>query len=157
MSRCFVIFFIKLAKLSAEVMRLKTLEASAVFLTGALGYWALELLWRGETHWTMPLTGGICFVIIYAIANFMEQPLWQKWIMCASSITAAEFVVGSIVNLRLGWAVWDYTSRTLNLFGQICPMFTFYWLLLSIPGVFLSNILRYYLFIPLYRRGAHSP
>ena len=136
---------------------MKPLETSAVFVTGALGYWALELLWRGHTHWTMPLTGGVCFIIIYAIANFTSECLWKKWLMCACCVTAAEFLVGTVVNLRLGWAVWDYSGQPMNLFGQICPLFTLFWLLLAIPSVFLSNILRYYVFIPLYRRGDHSP
>lgn len=139
-----------------EVIFLKPLETVFVFITGALGYWALELMWRGYTHWTMPIAGGICFIIIYAISNFMSDPLWKKWIMCASCITAVEFVVGSIVNLRLGWAVWDYSGLSVNLMGQISLRFYLLWLVLAIPTVFLSNILRYFLFIPLYRRGRHS-
>ena len=105
----------------------------------------------------MPLTSGVCFIIIYAIANFTSEALWKKWIMSACCVTAAEFLVGAVVNLHLGWAVWDYSSQPLNLLGQICPLFTFFWMLLAIPSVFLSNILRYYVFIPLYLRGDHSP
>ena len=140
-----------------EVISLKPLETVFVFITGALGYWALELLWRGYTHWTMPITGGICFIIIYVIGNFMTEPLWKKWIMCASCITTVEFVVGSIVNLGLNWTVWDYSGLPMNFMGQISLRFFLLWLTLAIPTVFLSNILRYYLFIPLYHRGRHSP
>ena len=39
------------------VMKMK-LQTPAVFALGAAGYAALELLWRGRTHWTMALTGG---------------------------------------------------------------------------------------------------
>lgn len=136
---------------------MRPLETASVFFTGALGYWALELLWRGHTHWTMPLTGGVCLIMIYIIANFTSEALWKKWVMCACCVTTAEFLVGIVVNLRLGWAVWDYSSMPMNLYGQICPLFTMFWALLAIPCVFLCNILRYFVFIPLYRRGDHSP
>lgn len=136
---------------------MRPLETTFIFTTGATGYWALELMWRGHTHWTMPITGGLCFIVIYAIANFMEEKLWRKWIMCASSITAVEFVVGGLVNLKLQWDVWDYSVLPMNLMGQISLRFTFLWLLLAIPTVFLSNIIRYYVFVPLYREGYHSP
>ena len=43
------------------VMKMK-LQTPAVFALGAAGYAALELLWRGRTHWTMALTGGVVLV-----------------------------------------------------------------------------------------------
>ena len=36
-------------------------ELLSVFSIGAAGYSLLEILWRGNTHWTMTLAGGICF------------------------------------------------------------------------------------------------
>ena len=139
-----------------EVICLRPFETAFVFTSGALIYWALELLWRGDTHWTMPLAGGLCLVLMYLIANFMPQPLWQKWIMSAACTTTVEFTLDTVVNLRLGWHVWDYSTLAMNFMGQICPRFSLYWLLLAIPAVFFCNILRYYVFIPLYRRGQHS-
>ena len=38
------------------------LQTPTVFALGAVGYAALELLWRGRTHWTMALTGGAVLV-----------------------------------------------------------------------------------------------
>ena len=37
-------------------------ELLSVFSIGAAGYSLLEILWRGNTHWTMTLAGGICFM-----------------------------------------------------------------------------------------------
>ncbi len=136
---------------------MRTAETSCIFITGAFIYWAIELLWQGFTHWTMPITGGLCFILIYAIANFMSTPLWQKWLMSASCITAIEFVIGSVINIHLGWDVWDYSWQPYNLYGQISLNFFGLWLMLSVPAVLLSNILRYFVFIPLYREGKHSP
>ncbi len=102
---------------------MRAIESTVVFSAGALCYWALELAWRGWTHWTMPLTGGFCFLLMYAIANFMDEALWKKWVMSAACLTAVEFVVGILVNIRLGWHVWDYSGQRFHLYGQICPRF----------------------------------
>ena len=40
------------------------LHMMAVFVMGGLGYGAIEILWRGATHWSMLLTGGICLLIL---------------------------------------------------------------------------------------------
>ena len=123
------------------------LEFFSVYVFGAIGYGALETLWRGYTHWTMILTGGVCCCLIHLIATRMGDPLWKKWIMCMATVTAVEFAVGCMVNLRLGWHVWDYSGLRLNLMGQICPLFSFFWFLLSIPCVFVSQLLKKYVFV----------
>lgn len=48
-------------------------------------------------------------------------------------ITALEFVTGCLVNLHLGWDVWDYATQPLNLMGQVCIGFSALWFLLSVP------------------------
>jgi uncharacterized membrane protein len=53
--------------------------------------------------------------------------------VCAAAITAVEFAVGAVVNLWWGMEVWDYSSLFGNLFGQICPLYSFLWFLLCIP------------------------
>ena len=111
------------------------LEYGIMYLLGAAGYGALELLWRGYTHWTMLLTGGFCLCTIYGIATHSREKLLKQWIMSAAVITTAEFVVGCIVNLRLGWNIWDYSGRAVHLMGQICPAFFFVWLLISVFAV----------------------
>lgn len=124
------------------MIKLLFLEFVCVFFSGAVGYGCLETLWRGHTHWTMLALGGICACVIYIISTRMHDRLWKKWLMCAMSITALEFAVGCAVNLRLGWHVWDYSDMPGNFMGQICPLFSFFWLLLSIPCVHLSRLLR---------------
>ena len=123
------------------------LEFFSIYLFGAIGYGSLEILYRGYTHWSMLLTGGLCCCLIHLIATRMSQRLWEKWIMCAAVITTVEFLVGCIVNIRLGWHVWDYSGMRLNLMGQICPAFTGLWLLLSVPCVSVSRFLKDYVFI----------
>lgn len=32
-----------------------------LFVVGGLLYAVIEILWRGYTHWTMAILGGMCF------------------------------------------------------------------------------------------------
>ncbi len=87
-------------------LRLK-IERTALFLfVGGISYGLLELLWRGRTHWTMLLLGGVCFLCIGTIRRKgFSLPL--RSLLCALIVTALEFLTGCVVNLRLHWAVWD--------------------------------------------------
>ena len=115
------------------------LEFSAVFLYGAAIYGTIEMLSRGWTHWSMLLAGGICMSIMYRIANRTPYRLWQKWVLSAGVITTVEFLLGVIFNLYLNWHIWDYSTRSYNLMGQICPAYTAMWLGLSVPGIWLCG------------------
>ena len=117
------------------------LETICVFCLGGGAYGLLELAWRRRTHWTMVLAGGVCFLLMYRIAaTDMGRP-WQ-YLLCAAVITSVEFITGAVVNVALGWRVWDYSARPWNLYGQICARYTALWLLLSVPGCALARALR---------------
>ena len=112
-----------------------------LFFIGAAGYGLMETLFRGYTHWTMLVTGGAVFVILYYVNSKNEKaPIWQKALIGALIITAVELAVGSIVNLWLNWNVWDYSGYAYNFLGQICLGFTALWFFLCIP---LSYFTRY--------------
>lgn len=117
------------------------MELLPVFALGSILYGLTEILWRGWTHWTMLLCGGICFTLMYLVSG-SELSLVKKWLLSTCIITTVEFVAGCIVNLRLHWQVWDYSSLPFNLLGQICPRFILMWFALSIPGVALCTLLR---------------
>ena len=105
-----------------------------MFIFGAIGYPLLELLWRGRTHWTMSLAGGICTVLLLTVSRLpLSRPI--LWLLGALSITAVEFAVGCIVNRWLDWGVWDYSKLPLNVWGQISLPFSLLWFVLSIPGI----------------------
>ena len=40
------------------------------------------------------------------------------------------------------WNVWSYADRPLNVLGQICPLYSLFWFLLAIPGVWLGRTVR---------------
>lgn len=102
-----------------------------VFVLGGMAYGLLETLFRGFTHWSMVITGGACVVSLYIMMDWLNrQPLVLAALAGAVMITSYEFAVGCIVNLKMGWNVWDYSAMEGNLLGQICPVFTGVWFIL---------------------------
>lgn len=122
----------------------KTLkENGIVFSFGAFGYSLLEVIWRGYTHWTMAVTGGLCFLLIYKTDfKLRKKSIFLKCLTGAITITALELVAGIIVNVTLKWNVWDYSSLPLNLFGQVCLIYSLMWFVLCIPLCPLCGFLR---------------
>lgn len=114
--------------------------------TGGLLYVALELVWRGRSHWTMFLLGGICFVALGLINEILpwHMALWKQILIGAGIITVLEFLTGCIVNLWLGWNIWDYSGLSGNILGQICPQYCLLWLPVSLAGIVLDDWLRYW-------------
>ena len=96
----------------------------------------------------MFLVGGLCFWLIGLINEVIpwDMPIWQQCIIGALIITAVEFVAGCIINIWLGWQVWDYSGLPFNILGQICLPFTVLWSLLAAAGIILDDYLRFLLF-----------
>ena len=77
----------------------KQQQSCVIFLFGFYGYSLIEILWRGHTHWSMALTGGSCFMLLYRFFNqFPLQKLWKKCVSAAGLVTCVEYFVGCIVN-----------------------------------------------------------
>lgn len=126
---------------------MKIAEIAIIYTIGAVGYCALELVWRGYSHWTMTVAGGICFLALYLIdGRTRGLTLMKKSLLSAMVITSAEFAIGCVVNLLLGWRVWDYSELPFSIMGQICPAFFLLWFLLSVPTLMLSKTIREKLF-----------
>ena len=117
-----------------------------LFCIGGCCYYGLECLWRGFSHWTMALLGGICYVIIGGLNEFFtyEMPLWKQCLIGSIVITILEFICGCIVNLWLGWDVWHY--EYLDVLGQICLPFSLLWFVISGAVIITDDYLRYWLF-----------
>ena len=116
------------------------MEQAVIFIFGAINYVALETLWRGYSHWTMAIAGGICAVMIYVLnKECANMHMIYKCISGAVIITSVEFITGVIVNIVLKWNVWDYSQQPFNFLGQICLEYFIYWFLLCIPIIKLFN------------------
>lgn len=123
-------------------------KAVILFLIGAAAYALIEVAFRGYTHWTMAVLGGILFLLLGGINEWIpwEMPLVLQCVIGAVIVTVAEFLAGLILNVWLGLGIWDYSDVPGNILGQICPQFIFAWLGLSLVAIILDDWLRYWLF-----------
>ena len=99
-----------------------------IFATGAAGYFLLETLWRGYSHWSMAAAGGISLLLlIKTFKKLKSAPHYFKALVGGGIITAVELLFGIIFNLFLGMSVWNYSSVPGNILGQICPAYSILW------------------------------
>ncbi|MCM1225155.1 MAG: putative ABC transporter permease [Lachnospiraceae bacterium] len=126
----------------------KVVKPLILFAIGGLLYTLIELLWRGRTHWTMFIVGGICFVLIGLINDEFgwDMPLVKQMAISALLITMFELYVGIALNKGYKLNIWDYSNMPFNLWGQICLPYSILWFLLSLPAIILDDYLRYWFF-----------
>ena len=124
------------------------LKCAILFLIGGWLYYCIEIMWRGHSHWTMAIVGGVCFVLIGGLNNYLpwEMPIWKQAVCGSALVTAVELVTGVVLNLYLGLGVWDYSKMPCNLLGQICLPYSALWVGLSLVCIFVDDGLRWRLF-----------
>lgn len=111
-----------------------------LFILGAVGYAAIEIIWRGRTHWSMMIAGGLCFILFSLAAEALRgRSILLKAVTCAVGVTAIEFIFGVVFNIWLGMDVWDYSHVPFNIMGQICPMFSLMWVGIAIAFLPLAD------------------
>ena len=122
----------------------KICEYLLLWLVGGCLYFSFEVMFRGFSHWSMFVLGGICMCFCAWQGSVREwrDPLWVQLLRCMVFITSCEFITGIIVNKWMDWHVWDYTGMPLQLFGQICVPFMLLFGALAGLGIYLGgNIL----------------
>ncbi len=70
---------------------------------------------------------GLC-----RIERNMKKGIFKKALAGCALITGIELIFGIIFNVILKKRVWSYSKLPLNLGGQICARYSFFWLILSI-------------------------
>lgn len=125
-----------------------SLKYAFLFWFGGATYVALEVIWRGYSHWTMLLLAGILFIIIGLLNEIWSWNLKFRYQVLISTAIATilELFTGFIVNVCLGWNVWDYSNVPFNFLGQICLPYTFLWVILSAVAIILDDVLRWKFF-----------
>lgn len=132
---------------------MELLKILTLFAAGGAVYVCIELLWRGRSHWSMALDGGVCFVLIGLLDELAPGlPLSAQSMLGAAVVSGSELLLGLTVNRS--FAVWDYRGLPHNLCGQVCPQYFSCWALLSIAAAELDDVLRLALFgeaLPVWR------
>jgi uncharacterized membrane protein len=107
-----------------------------MFYAGGAAYLSLELLYRGRSHGSMFLAGGVCFLLIGHLNRVDPRlPLPFRALVGAGIVTAVELGAGMAVNRN--YQIWDYRDQPLNFMGQICPLFSALWIPLSLVAAVL--------------------
>ncbi|MDO4493047.1 MAG: putative ABC transporter permease [Clostridia bacterium] len=132
-----------------------------LFSVGALAGWCIEVIFRRffsdanpERKWLNP---GFCsgpwlplygfgLMALYLMAAMLEDSIpiaslaWRRTVlftMMALTMTVIEYIAGifllKVYNVRL----WDYRQNRFNVQGLICPLYSFFWAVLSALFYFL--------------------
>lgn len=120
------------------------LKAAVIFMAGGFIYGAIEILYRGHTHPSMFLLGGLSLLWVGGLNSFFGKnpPLLLQMAIGSAIITLGEFICGVVVNLWLGMDVWDYSKMPFNIMGQVCLLFVFIWFFLSLPAILIEDYMR---------------
>lgn len=111
-----------------------------IFLLGGFGYGAIEIAFRGYTHWSMLLTGGSALLALYLInITFDNTSIFVKALLGMVAITLLELSVGIVVNKVFSLHVWDYSNLPFNFMGQISLPFSFAWYVISLFAFYLLD------------------
>lgn len=125
------------------------LTAAFLFFVGSVLGWCLEVLFRrffSAKKWINPgfLTGpylplyGFGLVGLFAITQ-IPLDTGSDWgdalayiAIMAVAMTLIEYIAGLIFIKGMKIKLWDYSDRPGNIQGIICPLFSFFWLVVSV-------------------------
>jgi len=138
------------------------LRLAFLFAVGSMIGWVIELFYRKffdpvnvERKWLNPgfLTGpylplyGFSLIVLYLLARLEQyvpfENIWLKrialFVVMAIVITAIEYLTGMIFIVKLKIMLWDYRQFCGNYKGIICPLYSFFWVVLSAFYYFCIN------------------
>ena len=123
---------------------------------GGSTYVTVEVFFRARSHWTMFVLAAVVFIgvgLLNELFSWDTSLVWQVLIGVAMA-TLVELLTGLVVNMWLGWAIWDYSQMPCNWWGQICPQFSAAWSPLILLAIVLDDTIRWKCFgeeQPVYR------
>jgi uncharacterized membrane protein len=133
-----------------------------LFAVGSAIGWAIEVVYRRffsaankERKWINPgfLSGpylpmyGFALIVLFLLAKIesyvpIENNVLRKlalFIIMAICITIIEYFTGLIFIVKMKIKLWDYSHNFGNIKGIICPLYSFFWMILSAIFYFLVN------------------
>ena len=107
-------------------------------------YFNFEILYRGYSHISMIICGGLSF---YTIGLLNEGKKWNpsfllQMILGSLIIISYEYLTGVIVNIYLKLHVWDYSKVPFNYRGQICIPFLIIWFFVTPLCIWMDDVIR---------------
>lgn len=119
-----------------------------LFIIGGATYFGIEILYRGHSHYSMFILGGVCFIIIGLMNEIWN---WDAYIekqigVSLLIVLILEFIAGCILNIWLNLGIWDYSNQPLNIMGQVCIGFALLWIPIILVAIILDDYIRYKVF-----------
>ena len=88
----------------------------AIFMTGGLIYYFLEIAVRHYSHYSMILCGGMATLLCGGLnQTFKRMSVLLQMVISAVIVSELEFITGYIFNIGLNCGIWDYSDVSLNL------------------------------------------
>ena len=132
------------------------LVAAFLFFAGSMLGWCVEVILRRlftAKKWINPgfLTGPYLPLYGFGVAGLFGISLipvntgsaaWDAVIIIAImgvAMTLIEYIAGLIFIKGMKIRLWDYTNRWGNIQGIICPLFSFFWLVVSAAFYFVLS------------------
>lgn len=132
---------------------------SSLFFLGGVCGWVIELFFRrffSQKRWVNPgfLTGpmlplyGFGLVGFYVFANYIPWASLglEPWaynliatLVVGVAMTLIEYIAGLIFIIGLKVKLWDYSNQPGNIQGIICPLFSFFWLVIGALYIYFCN------------------
>lgn len=124
------------------------LEYMTLFLLGGFIYYNIEILWRGHSHPSMFIVGGLCLILIGLINEVFPWDIlfWIQMIIGDIIVLTLEFISGCYLNIYLGLGIWDYSNLPFNILGQICLPFALLFLPVIAFAIVFDDWVKYILF-----------
>jgi uncharacterized membrane protein len=138
---------------------MKRFEFKKVLLIGLIGfvaYQSIEVTYTAIVQCSFKLVGcssiwmGIVGAVALVILGQFNQrspirhyPMFIHALLGCLLITALELIAGLILNVWLGFCIWDYSGQVLNLWGQVCIQYSFYWFLACPLAFYVDDVIRW--------------
>ena len=125
-----------------------SLKYFTLFLIGGITYYFIEIAYRGYSHVSMVIVGGLCFILIGSINEFSNKdiPLLLQMLISVLLVDIVELISGIIINRILLVNVWDYSGLRFNFLGQISLNSSIAWFFLSLLAIYVDDLLRYIIY-----------
>lgn len=116
----------------------------AIFEIGGAIYYQIEVLFRGYSHSSMFILGGICLILIGLLNEIYSFNMYIELQVLIGDLIVLilEFCTGLIVNVWLGLGVWDYSNQPFNIMGQVCLLFAIIWIPIILVAILLDDWVR---------------
>ena len=136
-------------ELKHQNLKYHVYETLVLFVVGMCLYTTIEVFFRGYSFRLMGLMGGFAMLFCNCINDKFswDIPLCWQMFIGGMVITAMELLSGEFALHVLGIRMWDYSNQWMSMCDDlICPLFSFFWVLLSAVGILLSDAINYYVF-----------